>query len=305
MIDVVCNIDDNYTEYCGVTLSSLFASTPEERFRIHIICHNLSDRSKDRLTNFCGRHGNLICFYEVSDDMIKGFPIGNHKYISVATYLRLFMSDLLPDDIDKVLYLDCDIMVIHSVKELWNIDVSDVALAGVEDQEELVEKAPMRLGYPQQYGYVNAGVLLVNLKYWREKHLTECGKKFIMENRTQLLFHDQDVLNALFYNNKKLIPMRWNLMDFFLMKNYVSPMHRKDEYQEALKNPVIIHFTGAKKPWMHRCSHPFQDSYIRLAHREGWKIMSIKEYVHYILRKWLYRVIRKKSKMLTLSVIGK
>ena len=157
-------IDDNYTEYCGVTLSSLFASTPEERFRIHIICHNLSDRSKDRLTNFCGRHGNLICFYEVSDDMIKGFPIGNHKYISIATYLRLFMSDLLPDDIDKVLYLDCDIMVIHSVKELWNIDVSDVALAGVEDQEELVEKAPMRLGYPQQYGYVNAGVLLVNLK---------------------------------------------------------------------------------------------------------------------------------------------
>ena len=99
--------------------------------------------------------------------------------------------------------------------------------------------------------------------------------------------------------------MRWNLMDFFLMKIYVSPMYRKDEYQEALKNPVIIHFTGAKKPWMHRCSHPFQDSYIRLAHREGWKIMSIKEYVHYILRKWLYRVIRKKSKMLTLSVIGK
>ena len=82
-------------------------------------------------------------------------------------------------------------------------------------------------------------------------------------------------------------------------------MHRKDEYQEALKNPVIIHFTGAKKPWMHSCSHPFQDSYIRLARQEGWKIMSIKEYVHYILRKWLYCVIRKKSKMLTLSVIGK
>lgn len=305
MIDIVCNIDDNYTEYCGVMLSSLFISTPDEHFRVHIICHNLNGKNRKRLIDFCVKCGNEMCFYEVSEAIIKDFPIGNHKYLNVTTYLRLFMSDLLPRSIDKVLYLDCDMMVVQSIKELWSIDISGVALAAVEDMEELTEKAPARLKYPKQYAYFNAGMQLVNLKHWREQRVTERSKEFIVRNGERLSFHDQDVLNALFHDNVKIISMRWNLMDFFFYKKYVPPTHRVHEYRDALKNPVIIHFTGERKPWMHRCNHPFQASYIRLARQEGWKIMSCKEYIHNFMRKWLYRIIRKRTKMLTLDEIGK
>lgn len=296
MINIVCNIDEKYIEYCGVTLSGLFLHTPDETFSIHIICSSkVPESGKERLKAYCEKHNAQVSFYNVQASLIESFPRREQDHLSVAAYLRLFMSELLPDTIDKVLYIDCDILINGSIKELWETNIDDVSVAAVEERPPFDIQSPFQLGYPAEYSYFNSGVMLINLKKWREKNLVERCKQYIASEYKRIRHHDQDVLNALLYNDKKFISIRWNLMDFFL---YLTPdiqFHRTEDLKEAIKAPAIIHFTGSRKPWMHNCDNPYRNLYIRFAKREGWHVIDWKASFHYHLRAILYKLINKKK----------
>lgn len=294
MIDIVCCIDNNYTEYCGVTLSSIFTYTPDERFCIHIICNGEIEKTKkEKLSNYVKRHGSELLFYKILPETIEKFPMKETDHLSFATYLRLFMSELLPDNIDKVLYLDCDIIVIDSLKSLWETNIDDVAVAAVEDAAIFDAESFKRLNYPKEYSYFNAGVLLVNLKKWREHNFSNMFREYIAKYPERIVFHDQDVLNSLLYKDKKFLNLRWNLIDVFLLKSPLLHPYRKQEWEAAIKNPGIIHFTGALKPWKYKSDNPFTILYHLLARKNGWDVMPKKWMYIYILRYILYRVQRK------------
>lgn len=296
MIHIVCNIDENYVEYCGVTLSGLFTYTTDEIFTIHIICSSkVPESSKDRLSNYCANHNATVYFYDVQASLIETFPRKEKDHPSVAAYLRLFMSELLPDTIDKVLYIDCDILINKSIKELWDIPIEDVSIAAVEERPPFDIQSPLRLNYPEKYSYFNSGVMLVNLKKWREKNFVKLCKEYIAVHSESIRYHDQDILNALLYNDKKFISIQWNLMDFFLyLKPDIQP-HRIANLQDALISPAIIHFTGSHKPWMHNCDNPYRNLYIRFARQQGWHVIDWKTSLHYHLRILFYKLINKKK----------
>lgn len=291
MIDIVCNIDENYVEHCGVMLSSLFVHNYQEKFRIHIINSNVNPRQKERLATFCKSFNADLFFYDVDFASIQNFPIRAQDHLSLAAYLRLFMSSLLPDSINKVLYLDCDLLVIDSIKELWETDLENFAVAAVEERPPFDTKSPATLGYPTQYSYFNSGVMLVNLKTWRTDNLFERFKSFISNNHDIIKLHDQDVLNALLYEKRKFIPIRWNIMDFFLFTQPKIQERRLDDLKAAIENPAIIHFTGKRKPWAHNCDSPYRKRYIALAHQFGWKVITPKESLRYHIRKIWYTTL--------------
>lgn len=291
MIEIVCNIDQNYVEYCGVMLSGLFIHNAQERFRIHAINSNVTSVQKKRLSAFCRQFNAEICFYDVPFSSIEHFPIRVQDHLSLAAYLRIFMSELLPDTVDKVLYLDCDLMVIDSIKELWETAVGHFAVAAVEERPPYDTDSPARLGYPAEYSYFNSGVMLINLKYWRETHLAERGKEFIKSNYSKLRLHDQDVLNALLYRQRMFLPIRWNVMDFFLFTRPLIQPRRLADLHEAIDRPAIIHFTGKRKPWLHNCDSPYRNRYIALARKYRWKVITPRESVRYCIRKAWYAVL--------------
>ena len=291
MIDIVCNIDENYVEYCGVMLTSLFIHNTQERFRIHAINSNVTSSRKKRLSGFCNRFNAEICFYDVPFSSIEDFPIKPQDHLSLAAYLRIFMSELLPDTVDKVLYLDCDLMVIDSIKELWETNIEHFSLAAVEERPPYDTDSPVNLGYPVEYSYFNSGVMLINLKRWRETNLSECCRDFIKSNYSKLKLHDQDVLNALLYRQRMFLPIRWNIMDFFLFTRPLIQPRRLPDLHEAIDHPVIIHFTGKRKPWLHNCDSPYRNRYIALARAYQWNVISRKESVRYCIRKAWYALM--------------
>lgn len=271
MIDIACNIDDNYIQHCAVTLISLFSNNRESRFTVHIIARDFSQENKNTLTRICHEYENQIKFYAPHQEQVKGFFIRKFsKRISIATYYRCLLSDILPDNIDRVLYLDCDIVVAGDILPLWNISLENVAVAAVEDIGCHESERYDILKYPMDYSYFNAGVLLVNLAYWREHHVVAACLDYFRKYPERILFNDQDLLNSVLYKNKKLIDLKWNAQDGF----YRNPKHGEniwvEQYMQVLRHPVIIHYTN-RKPWEYDSQHPLRGLYFKYLDLTPWK----------------------------------
>lgn len=134
MIHIACNIDSNYVRHCAVTLVSVFENNKEESFTAHIIARDLSETEREILTRLAARYNNQVCFYEPDIKLLEGFTIRKFsKRISMATYYRCILSELIPADIDRLLYLDCDIVVLGDLRPYWNTPIDHVGVAAVED----------------------------------------------------------------------------------------------------------------------------------------------------------------------------
>lgn len=265
---IVCSTDDHFVQHCGVMLTSLFENNKDEIINIYLIYINLNIKNREIISDIVLKYKGKVIFYEMNDQLLLKLPTS--KAITLSTYMRLFISNLLPDTIDRVLYLDCDIVINGSLKELWNIDVSEVALGGVEDYLSNFSVTYSRLKYDCNYGYFNAGVLLVNMEYWRRNDLYHQLCNFIKLHSDRILFHDQDILNAVCYDSNKKLSWKWNLLECNIK------LYR--EYE--VKEPVIIHFAGPVKPWHYGCRNYYGNLYYKYLEMTVWRdfIPSIRIY---------------------------
>lgn len=197
-------------------------------------------------------------------ELFKNFPMSESYQTghlsSMATYYRLYMTEVLPSFVSKVLYLDGDIIVRDSLKLLWNTDISGVAVAAVTDTANNTMMPYDFLRYSPSLGYFNAGVLLINLDYWRENRVLDTFLQFVREHPERLHSHDQDVLNYCFRNAKITLPIKYNVMTEFSKKdahNWLS-WEYEEQLEEAQKHPVIVHFAVAPKPWHSDCPNPYR-----------------------------------------------
>ena len=169
MLHIAFNTDSAYTRFCGVTMVSLLRHNRQELVTFHILGRGLTPADKEALTILTDNFGQQICFYDTDPKLLEGMSINcSAGHISLTTYLRCFLAEALPATIDRVIYLDCDMLVLNSLKELWETDIAGKALAAVEDMSCDEDERFERLCYPKSESYFNAGMLLVNLQYWRE-----------------------------------------------------------------------------------------------------------------------------------------
>ena len=193
-------------------------------------------------------------------------------WVTSATYYRLYLSEILPDLIEKVIYLDSDILVRHDLEELWNVEISDYSIACVQDCNAYKDEHYERLQYPKEKGYFNAGMLLVNLKYWREHEMIDKFVHFIQHHSDRIKLHDQDVLNYVLRDSKKEVNLKWNFQEDCLKTQFSSSLFcQEKEWEEVRNNPAIIHFTGPLKPWFSDCQHPFKKLYLAYMKQTKWK----------------------------------
>jgi len=265
-IHVACSIDGNYLRYCIVMLTSLLENNRDLDIRIHLTAPLLEDAQRKQLTEIVeDKYHKSIVFYAPEEDMLSECKVNENGYISLATYYRVFLDRILPADIEKVLYLDCDLIVNGSIMPLWAEDISAVSLGAVDDMWSARPESYERLGYPSESGYFNAGVLLMNLQKLRRDNFAARAIEFLKKNADRLVFYDQDVLNALLHDDKKLLPLRWNVQDGFLRRRRISRM-RADSLaviDEELTQSAIIHYTGSKKPWHYKSQHPWRSLYFK------------------------------------------
>ncbi len=270
-IHIALNIDDNYLVQCCTMLTSIFENNKDAKFAIYILYISLSETSKHAVTQVVkDKYGHQIIFLEIDGKVIEKFPISNGSHISASTYIRLFIAEMLPTTLDKVIYLDCDLIIESELAELWNTDISHVALACVEDMWSGRMFNYERLRYPAADSYFNAGVLLVNLEHWRQ---IDTGRLAIdcINEYGELRFYDQDILNILFHNNKKWLPLRWNIQDGFMKRKLQVRREILNNVVKERSKKGIIHFTGSKKPWTYKCRSPFKNRYFYYLDMTQWK----------------------------------
>lgn len=293
MIDIVCCTDTNYVKYCCVMLTSLLENNQAEEIAIHILDNSIDNDSKELIRNIVEhKYNQKLFFYILDDNLLQNFPSTN-SYVSLTTYCKLFIPIILPLSIHKVLYVDCDIIVVNSLNGLWDYDLTDKAVAAVKDAHKDLDKDCERLGYDYyKDDYYNAGVLLFNLDYLRKYDYVQKAIDYAIQNSNSLKYHDQDVLNGLLHGRILSLPHRYNLHDYlFHRKRYIVQGQISTIEKELHPSKrIIIHFSAKRKPWGSRCLHPLRKLYFFYLDMTIWKgerpILSLKD------RKWrLNRII--------------
>lgn len=277
-MDIACSTDDNYAMPTGVMLTSLFENNKGESIHVHVMHGGLQKENADRLRAVAEAYGQTISFRLVDKAQTGDLPIGRdwqneHVGQSVATYYRLFLARLLPEGVERVIYLDGDMLVLGSLRGLWHTDMQGKAVAAVPDAYTDYPVHYNRLRYPQREGYFNAGMMLVNLDHWRENGMTERFVRYIRDNADRLAYHDQDVLNAVLRHEKVTLPLKYNMLDeyWFAPGQSIVSWQYEEQMKEGRQNPVIVHFTCVPKPWYSNCKHPCKKLFDRYLAMTPWR----------------------------------
>ncbi len=271
-IDLVVSTDHRYIMPTGVLIHSVCKNNMDQDVRFHVIVdESVTKEDREDIRVVAGR--NTVRFYDVDSRSFSTMPLA--PGLSPATYYRLLIPHILPGDIRKVLYLDSDIIVRHSLLPLWETDINRYAIAAVTDVDEALIEKYNRQKYSPSLGHFNAGVLLINLDYWRENNIHSEIELYIKTHVEDIRFADQDILNYVLQKRKITLPIKYNTQTCFL---WVLDKVRYDywkyekEVLEARKDPVIIHYSNADcKPWMEDCIHPFSSSFFKYQNETKWK----------------------------------
>lgn len=271
-MDIVFCTDNNYVMPCGITMVSLLENNKGEDVTIHIVGLNLTDESKGILKNITDKYKAQIHFYKMDESYLGKFDLSmdGGRHISITTYISLFLSEVLPESLKKVLYLDCDLMIMDNLADLWNTDMDNYALGGVMDRPMFEAKTYQELKYDSKYPYVNAGVMLMNLDYWRKHDIQPKLLKYATENFDNIHRYDQDIINGVLYASTLVLPIRYNMHNFFFWRN-CNAHQFQDQLSGALKKPAIIHFTTSMKPWLKGSVHPLRNEYLKYKNLSPWK----------------------------------
>lgn len=234
------SIDNRYTQHVYVTMNSILKNNKNKKILFYIVSNHLSEKNKKSIEKLKKTYTNVdITYFLVSTERFDDLKL-NIPYITQQTYYRYIIPELLPN-LKKALYLDSDIVVNGSLEELWNTDIEDYFVAGVRDTYIKDINYSKNLGYASEDLYINAGVLLLNLKKIRDENkIKELFDNTVKYSKT-IKYQDQDIINLTFKGKIKEISQKYN----YTFKDVI--VNKK----EVLEKAVIIHFTGDKKPWDH------------------------------------------------------
>ncbi len=267
-INICLSSDDNYAQHLGVTIASILknAKKQDELF-FYILDGGIKEENKQNLLSLQKIRKFDIKFIEINEDDFKNCPlVGNH--ITIATYYRFLIPTFLPD-LDKVLYLDCDMIIEDSLSKLYAEDISDYWIGGVEDLGYYYHRRELKR--ETESFYINAGMILMNLKKWREDNIEEKLFNFAEENKEILIHQDQDVINMVLNQKSKPLDYKWNVQDSFYRKTDRNRHPNTKLLEKAKKRPSIMHYTGPTKPWAEYIWLPMAYLYLRYLKYTPWK----------------------------------
>jgi len=267
MINVIFCTDGKYVQHLGVALVSLLSNNPENQFLITIVTGKRKQSWESGLAQIAANYGNASIQFKTFD-LRRVAHLRTDHHLTVAVYVRLFLTEFFDDSVSKVLYLDSDLLVCRDISPLWNTDISGYALAAVRDHP--ASRCLLEPPIPPER-FFNSGVLLVNLDRWRRSGAPHHLVKFAEEHRSTLLSHDQDVLNGVYTSETCLLGLEWNFQaryaDYTADELWMEP----EEFAGARDNPGIIHFSTKYKPWNYGVQVPHQELYFQYLALTPWR----------------------------------
>jgi lipopolysaccharide biosynthesis glycosyltransferase len=260
--------DARYALPLAVTLRSALAHLePERELVAYVVDDGLPPATREQIVSSTLDPRLSIRWLSLPRAAFEGLPCWGQ--MSATTYSRLLLADLLPPSVQRVLWLDCDLLVLGDLAELWISPLGGCCTGAVRDPfipclgSRLGLRRLDEPGLPAGAPYFNAGVMLIDLQRWRDAEVGPRALEFLRRYRDRVFYQDQAALNAILAGCWTELASRWN--------HAVSGTDAA-EGREAGRQPAagILHFSGSLKPWRFRGSSPLHQLYLHYVDQTAW-----------------------------------
>lgn len=280
-LNVLYQFNEKYVPYAGISMVSLMENNKTiEEIYIYVLSENLTRKSQEKLTIQVHRYGRRIHFIKTGKLIEKMRQLGIPEYRgSYATNMKMFVADYLNDDIDRLLYIDSDTIICSDVSPLISWDMGDKPIAMVLDS--LGGRHKLKVGLHEDDDYFNGGIVLYDLRKWRQDKCTEKIQEHVKNVRSHYIAPDQDLLNVVLNKQIKKMDISYNLQPVhavYTYKQYNRTFGQKTYYSEeeinsAVRNPKILHMFRylGEFPWNENSQHPHTPYFNQYMELSMWK----------------------------------
>ncbi|MCD8083452.1 MAG: glycosyltransferase family 8 protein [Clostridiales bacterium] len=307
-MNVVYASNDAYARHLGVSMCSLFDKNPDEKeIRVFVLSMGLSTGSRRALGSIAKQYQRELSFLEMDDlkerlrcteehpgermaaeissgaeeeaalhESVRGCEPDTGVY-DISIMLRLFMGEALPEDVERVLYLDCDTVVAQPIGALWRTDLLGNVVGAVMEPT-IYPEVKEAIGLAPEDPYFNSGVLLADLRQWRKTGVQKALLDFWRKKSGRLFASDQDVINGTLAGRVKILSPRYNFFpnyryfSYATLARHAASWHAvsREEFAEAKRHPAIIHYMGDDRPWIAGNRNHYRRAYEKYLEMTPW-----------------------------------
>lgn len=242
---------------------SLIKNNKDVFFNVYVMNSSLTEDDFLFFRKYLTEERCRIVDIKIDDKMLYNAPV-TPRYPK-EMYYRIFASKYLPKDIDKIIYLDPDLVIINKIDKLYNIDLGNyffAAASHVWGPISLFNKIRLQM---EDDLYINSGVMLMNLKSLRRHQNIKDVIKYIEKNKNYLILPDQDVISGLY--SSKILPLDpyiYNMTERLLAFKRINKLHVNTKWIK--ENTVVIHYCGRNKPWNKNYKGKLDRFYLKYRH---------------------------------------
>jgi len=267
-MNILVTVNEGYIPPLKVMLYSLFRNHTG-RITVYLMYSDIGETELERLTAFVGRHGHTLHPLPVESSDFADAPV--NSYYAKEMYYRLLAHTMLPEGVDRVLYLDPDILVLNPVDALYRVNLEGYYYAAAAHEKPMLGYINKIRLKTESESYYNSGVLLMNVERLRREVEPETVFTFIHEHENEMILPDQDVLNGLFWEKIKPLDEVLFNYDARRYRSYLIGSKGFVSMDYIVINTVFLHFCGRQKPWQPGYSYRFgvlYKHYERLVERD-------------------------------------
>lgn len=282
-MNIVFTINDAFIPQVAACINSICVhNSSEQSITFFVLGSNISSNNRDLLESYVrGTFQREVRFIDITGFMdVIGFPFDTSGWNEIVL-ARLLIARFLPETVRRVLYLDGDTIVRHSISSLWNYNLHGSVL-GMAPEPTADHKRMRSLGLEGKK-YYNAGVLLMDLDIWRRDSVEKRLLSFCKDNAERLYANDQDAINVVLRDEIQPIPVYYNASNIFSYYPYryldvLMPRFDSEESYDIAKNdPIIVHYLGEERPWREGNTHAYRLDFLNNLYATPWKNMPLEQ----------------------------
>lgn len=277
-MNIVYASNDSYVRHLAVSMYSLFDRNRQcSSMNIYILSLGLSKENVEKLLQIADQYGRRLVILEMGSLKEKfDFQVDMGGY-DISIMARLFIGEMLPEEVERVLYLDCDTVVARSLKNLWESNLGS-CIVGAVMEPTIYKEVKESIDLKEEEPYFNSGVLLVDLNRWRQEGIQQRLIDFWQKKGGKLFASDQDVINGVLKGKIKSLLPQYNFFTNYRYFSYGDFIRRCPSYKgvteemfiTAKKHPAVIHYMGDERPWIAGNLNHYRKAYEKYLDKTPW-----------------------------------